>query len=125
MPKRSHRHLRRGISRPQDGGADFLILETFSRRESLLAPSEPPSRLQMPYIPSIAIGEQGIHPLWRDIDSLYAPWPEESGRTADARLQTAASVRPNGSSCSRLLRSAPYSGVRGNNAGFPKSSKIA
>jgi methionine synthase I (cobalamin-dependent)/5,10-methylenetetrahydrofolate reductase len=44
----------------KEGGVDFIVFETFSRRENIMAAIRAAARLDMPYIPSMAVGEQGI-----------------------------------------------------------------
>lgn len=104
----------------KDGGVDFLILETFSRRESLLAAVRAAARLQMPYIPSIAIGEQGISRDGETIDTLYAPFPDDL--PAPLMLGFNCGVGP--AEWLELLegytRTAPYPVLVQPNAGFPK-----
>lgn len=108
------------ISGLKDGGVDFLILETFSRRESLLAAIRAAARLQMPYIPSIAIGEQGITRYGETIDSLYAPWPEDL--PAPLMLGFNCGIGPAEwlELLENYVRSAPYPVLVQPNAGFPK-----
>ncbi|NLH50902.1 MAG: bifunctional homocysteine S-methyltransferase/methylenetetrahydrofolate reductase [Myxococcales bacterium] len=61
----------------KEGGVDFIIFETFSRRENLLAAIRAAARLEMPYIPSMAVGEQGITRHGETIEHFYAPFPAD------------------------------------------------
>jgi methionine synthase I (cobalamin-dependent)/5,10-methylenetetrahydrofolate reductase len=108
------------ISGLKDGRVDFLILETFGQRESLVAAIRAAARLQMPYIPSIAVGEQGMTRYGETIDTLYAPLPEDL--PAPLMLGFNCGIGP--AEWLELLESyvhnAPYPVLVQPNAGFPK-----
>jgi methionine synthase / methylenetetrahydrofolate reductase(NADPH) len=60
----------------KDGGADFILFETFGRREDMLAAIQAAARQGMSYIPSLAIGQQGISRHGETIGAFYEPYPK-------------------------------------------------
>jgi homocysteine S-methyltransferase len=61
----------------QAGGVDFIIFETFGRREDMLAAIRAAAACGAPYIPSMAIGELGITRHGETIEMFYAPYPAD------------------------------------------------
>jgi homocysteine S-methyltransferase len=61
----------------REGGADFAILETFGRREDLLAAARAAVRTGLDWLPSVAVDERGLSRFGETIEGLLAPFPAE------------------------------------------------
>ncbi len=57
----------------QEGGVDFIILETFSRAAELKAAAQAASEVGIPYIGSLAFGERNISRAGERIEEFFAP----------------------------------------------------
>jgi methionine synthase / methylenetetrahydrofolate reductase (NADH) len=76
-PEKATELFAEAIGGLKEGGVDFLVLETFSRRESLLAAIRAAAQHEMDYIPSVAVGEQGMTRYGETIESIYEAFPED------------------------------------------------
>ncbi len=108
------------ISGLKVGGVDFVILETFSRRESLLAAIHAATAVGVPYIPSVAVGAQGITRYGESIDVIYAPFPDDV--PAPLMLGFNCGVGPAEwlAFLEHFIPRSPYPVLIQPNAGFPK-----
>ncbi len=57
----------------QEGGADFIIFETFSRRAELVLAARAAAAAGMPYIASMAFGERNISRSGDSIEEFFRP----------------------------------------------------
>ena len=62
----------------QEGGADFIIFETFSRKSELLLAARAAGAVGMPYIASMAFGERNISRSGDSIQEFFRPLLELS-----------------------------------------------
>ncbi len=60
-----------------DGGADFIIFETFTKRSEILAAARAATALGAPYIPSMALTESGCSRAGETIEQFFASWPQD------------------------------------------------
>ncbi len=59
-----------------EGGADFIIFETFSRRDEMLLAIRAAQREGLGYIASMALGPHGLTRHGETIDEFFAPFPD-------------------------------------------------
>ncbi|MDP8222523.1 MAG: bifunctional homocysteine S-methyltransferase/methylenetetrahydrofolate reductase [Candidatus Lernaella stagnicola] len=103
------------------GGVDFLIIETFSRRETLLAAIRAAAQHDMPYIPSITVGEQGITRYGETIDMIYAPFPEDLPEPIMLGFNCGVGPAEWLEFLEQFIPRSPYPVLVQPNAGFPKT----
>jgi methionine synthase / methylenetetrahydrofolate reductase(NADPH) len=61
----------------KQGGADFIILESFNRRAELLLAIRAAANHGMSYIPSIALGDRNMTRAGERFEDIYAPFPTD------------------------------------------------
>ncbi len=59
------------------GGADFIIFETFTKRQEILAAARAASGLSAPYIASMALTERGCSRAGERVDQFFGAWPND------------------------------------------------
>jgi homocysteine S-methyltransferase len=60
----------------KEGGADFIIFETFSRRDEMLLAVRAAQREGMDYIACLALGVHGLSRHGETIEEFFAPFPD-------------------------------------------------
>jgi len=104
----------------KEGGADFIIFETFSRRSELIAGMRAAAQLDMPFVTSMAVGQSGVSQHEETINSFYAPFPDDL--PAPLAIGFNCGVGPSDllELLEHFIPHSPYPVVVQPNAGFPR-----
>ncbi|MBZ0273454.1 bifunctional homocysteine S-methyltransferase/methylenetetrahydrofolate reductase [bacterium] len=104
----------------KEGGADFVVFESFSRRDDLIAAIRAAALVDMPYIPSMVFGDRNLTRAGESLDDFYAPFPDDL--PAPLMLGFNCGVGPSTmlEYLESYIPSAPYPVLLQPNAGFPR-----
>ena len=104
----------------KDGGVDFILFETFDRREDLCAAIRAISEFDIPYLPCMVLTESGMDRHGETAETFFAPLPEDVPKPVAIGFNCGIGPKEMLEQISDYIQTAPYPVLVMPNAGYPQ-----